>query len=423
MKEGGAERAGRTRVPSRRALSLMLGLGALSMSLVGCGSGRGLGAGQGRLEPAGPVELRTPGHRPERVRQARTLRRGDRVDVLAGGSARVVLAHGDRMELRTGTALELGDIPELLSGDLLVLVGPTPLTVRASGTEVSVVGGAARLSDDGGAVLAASYRGRIEVDSLGRHLTVPALRQTSLAVPGLLGTRPVPLDYRVDSPDPWDRRFLGPAIALGEDLAARSSAFTQDLSAGTGRTPEFYRAVLPGLTDPSFTALFDAGSPRPVGETLVGTAIALESHRGTFADRWRAVFSFRDDGAHWGLVALDQGVDEAPLLSGVDRALALARPPISQTAAPLNLAAPPAPARSVPTTGLSPVRASSTTTVAPPPVNRPGPPPTGVPRPPPRGPVPPPPPSPAPPPAGGVVNALVGALNGLLAPIVGPRAP
>ncbi|MHB8669345.1 MAG: hypothetical protein ACYDAD_02100, partial [Acidimicrobiales bacterium] len=361
----GAQSARARRSFPSRALTMVVGLGALSISLAACGSGSGLGAGEGRLEPVGAVELRAPGHRPVRVRQPRVLRRGDRVDVLAGGSARVEFAHGDRVEMRSGTAVELGDLPELLSGDLLVIGASKPLVVRASGTDVSVVAGVAHLSDDGGSVLAACYQGRLEIDSLGRHLTVPALRQTSVPVPGFLGTRPVPLDYREDAPDPWDRRFLGPAIALGEDLVARSNAFTQDLPSDAGRTPGFFRAVLPGLTDPSFVGLFDAASPRPVGETLVGTAIALESRRGTFPDRWKAVFSFRDDGAKWGLVALDQAVAEAPLLAGVDRALALARPPIAQTAAPLKLAAPPTSARAPAPTVSPPPPVPTTTTVAP----------------------------------------------------------
>ena len=56
-------------------------------------------------------------------------------------------------------------------------------------------------------------------------------------------------------------------------------------------------------------------------DTLVGAAITLEGTRGTFAERWAAVFTFRDEGAEWGLVAMDQGVARVPLLNAIDAAI------------------------------------------------------------------------------------------------------
>jgi hypothetical protein len=92
---------------------------------------------------------------------------------------------------------------------------------------------------------------------------------------------------------------------------------------------------------------------RPPGDTLVGAAIALESTRGTFAERWAAVFGFRDQNAGWGLVALDQGVARAALLATMDGAV---------SRAPAQFAAGP-PSR-LPTS-LNPPSSGVSTTLAP----------------------------------------------------------
>jgi hypothetical protein len=75
------------------------------------------------------------------------------------------------------------------------------------------------------------------------------------------------------------------------------------------------RRVLPALEDrDDFSeSLVEAG--RSPGESLVGAAIVVESDpdAGQFAQRWSDVFEFRRDGAQWGLVALDQGVERDTL--------------------------------------------------------------------------------------------------------------
>ena len=126
--------------------------------------------------------------------------------------------------------------------------------------------------------------------------------------------RPAPLSY--DADDAWDRRFLSDAIELGNELEARSKGFSAQVSPGRRphrRVPA--RGCCPtSPPSPTFVAaLFDP--KRAPGESLVGAAIALEGTRGTFAERWAGVFGFRDEGAQWGLVALDQGVTRVPLLA------------------------------------------------------------------------------------------------------------
>jgi hypothetical protein len=77
---------------------------------------------------------------------------------------------------------------------------------------------------------------------------------------------------------------------------------------------------------------------------LVGAAIVALSRRGTFAERWTAVFGFRDDGADWGLVARDQDVDRTPLLDEIGKAIIRATAPLAGPPPPVGPDAGPAPA-------------------------------------------------------------------------------
>src|SRR5436190_1132302 len=49
-------------------------------------------------------------------------------------------------------------------------------------------------------------------------------------------------------------------------------------------------------------------------------AIPDLGERGSFSDRWDEVFAFHDDGAKWGIVALDQAVKSEPLIGTVEEA-------------------------------------------------------------------------------------------------------
>jgi hypothetical protein len=187
-------------------------------------------------------------------------------------------------------------------------------------------------------VTAASYVGDLAVTSAGRDLVVPALRQAGVPGPGLLPAVPTPLDYRADNP--WDRRYLGDAIDLGDELQARSQGFTAQLAPGEGHTAGFYRQLLPALeNEQAFTQALLPPDMAP-GDTLVGAAIAVQGKNGSFLDRWRSVFDFHDQGARWGLVALDQHVTRGPLLSEVDDALGRRSVGTTTAAAPPGATAP-----------------------------------------------------------------------------------
>jgi len=149
---------------------------------------------------------------------------------------------------------------------------------------------------------------------------LPALRQVSIAATGLLPRRPVPLLYDARKPDPWDEQFLGDAIELGGFLDTESRGFTSQLGPRASVDAPLLQRVLPPLArESAVAAAIDAVKPS-AGEALVGAAIVVESG-GPFAQRWSDVFSFRDAGAQWGLVALDQKVKRDALKSRLRDAL------------------------------------------------------------------------------------------------------
>lgn len=280
----------------------------------------GLDPGEARLSvsPGADVVVAVPGKVAERVAGTRTFPAGSTVTVSAG-TAGLELSMGPELELRQGSELRLGRQPSLVRGDLLVAsTGARSLTILAANSEVRVVG-AARLARDL-AVSASSYRGHLRLRSAGRTLEVPALRQGDIPSLGVVSSRPEPLDY--DRSDPWDRRFLGEAIELGEELEAKSEGFTSSLRENEGRTPGYFRLLVPALEkEPEFGPPLLIGE-RPPGETLVGATIAVAAEQGSFVARWRKVFEFRDQGAPWGLVALDQKVDDSgALVRSLDSAI------------------------------------------------------------------------------------------------------
>ncbi len=331
---------------SRLALSVVV----TACLAVACTGGGG-GSSEARLSVNGMVEVAAGGGSFRSVVGTRTLHGGDRVRV-GSGKAVLRLDGGRQLELRNGSEVALGAAagasglrPSLVAGDLLVAApgDNVALGVTVADSEVSVTGGAARLGR-ASATTVASYDANVTVATAGRSLQVPARRQVAVPAAGLLPARPSPLIFKAG--DSWDQRFLGDAIDLGNQLVARSRGFTAQLGPGEGRSAGFYRQILPALeNEPSFDVA-SLGADRSPGEALVGLAITVQGNRGAFPDRLASVFAFHDGGAAWGLVALDQGVSRAPLLSGVDEAIG--RGPLSVAEGPPPVASPavgrPAPA-------------------------------------------------------------------------------
>ncbi|MCU1448027.1 MAG: hypothetical protein JWP02_197, partial [Acidimicrobiales bacterium] len=298
--------------------------------MAGCTS-RALGPGEARLTvSSGRAQVAAAGKGWQPAHSDQRLHREDRVRVVQG-LAQVAFAGQRALELRGGSEVRILPQPELVAGDVLATAKDAGLTVAAGNADASVRRGAAHVVRGLGAT-AAAYSGEVTVSSAGRQLGIPALRQAAVPAPGFVPPNAAPLDYRADNP--WDRRFLGDAIELGDELQARSQGFTFQLAPDEGHTAGFYRQLVPALDKEQSFGQALVSPDLPAGETLVGAAISVQGHEGDFVGRWRSVFEFRGQGARWGLVALDQHVTRGPLLSEVDDALGRRSVGTSLAAAP-----------------------------------------------------------------------------------------
>ena len=354
---------------------VLAALAVAALAPVGCSDG-GPGEGEARLAVDGRAVVERADGQRDVVHDDADLGPGDRVE-LVEGTGTLALKGGTRLELRAGVAdaaasmVRMAKVPEVEAGDVLVST-PGKATLRAAGTTFVVDDGAAQVSRALG-VGVAVYDAEVRLDSAGQERAVPALREMRVPALGRPPQVPKPLAY--DDHDPWDRRFLGAAIDLGDRLEALAQGYTSNLRPGEGRSVGFFRMVLPGLDgEPRFSAdLIDLD--RPPGETLVGAAITDMGRRGDFAERWESVFRFRDQGARWGLVALDQAVSGEPLLGAIEDAvsaspLEFALPPTSPSSSP-TATPPPATGEGQGTAPPTTVAPSPTTTGAPPPTTTP----------------------------------------------------
>lgn len=349
----------------RRRVALLVAVVAVAGSLAACN--RSKVEGEGRLDPDGRILLTRSGDLTT-VSRTRSLAAGDIIEV-AEGTAKVALPGGDVIELRPKAVVALDRGPELRSGTILVTAPGAPRALRAAGSQIDVAG-AVRL-DVALTLRVGVYSGYAVVKSAGRTNDLPALREASIPVVGLFeGPRPLAIDRE----DAWDQRYLGDAAAKEPDLESRGRGFTNQVSRANAASAAYYRGLLPGLAaEQAFNqgAIDRLGRPAGAqegerfraGEVLLGAAVALQGKRGSFAQRLDSGATFRSQGASWALVALDQQVPSIDgLLRLIDGAV---------NVAPLELAAPsapapaavvvePPPARPTPTT--APRRVTTTTT-------------------------------------------------------------
>jgi hypothetical protein len=294
----------------------------------------GNGIGDARLSTKGKALVTAIDGQRRTVSGVVALHNGETVEAVDGAMT-VELPNGATVEGRPSfknsdpTKLKIAQPVELLAGDLLV-VATDGADVDSGGNRVHLDAGgqgpsAARVSRTL-AVGAAVFRGSATFDSAGQTRSIPALRTLEVSALGRPPAAPSALKVDESSPDPWERRFLGEAIDLGHTLENYANNYTKTIGAGNGVTVGSYKAAFPGLANEAdFTNSLLAATPHAAGtgagENFIGTAISSLSRRGSFAARWRDAFAFRNAGASWGFVALDQGVATDPLLSAVANAL------------------------------------------------------------------------------------------------------
>lgn len=289
----------------------MLVLGALVAAGLGaCGSG---GTDPWTLEVTGAVTLEREGATERLAAGSHEVEEGDRLEVL-DGSAVLTLPDDASVELREGrgrsddSSLLVADVPELLAGEMLLVGAERATTAAAGAATVQISDGALRVRR-GASVTVGVYGGEPVLEANGSRLDgLQALRQATITDSGALPRQLQPVTYDRSDLDPWDRRFLGDAI----DLDARIEPLQAAVASAAARAD-----VVPVVLAVAGEVAVD--TTHSVGESVVGAVIARAAADGDdLAERRREVFSFRDAGASWGLVALDQGAERSEVLGLLD---------------------------------------------------------------------------------------------------------
>jgi hypothetical protein len=291
-----------------------------------------IGAGEARLLPDGRVLVSHDGGEFAEAADDTTLGSGDRVRV-ASGSAVLELDDGATAELRRGSQVAIGAVTaadlRLEGGDLLLEVEKSQVEVDGGSAGITAGAGAFKLRRST-SLVAGSYRGGLLLTGAGASLTVPAFREAAVAGTGTLPQDPRAL--QIDEDDAWDRKILGEVLDLDRRLLAFGRGFEAQLDEGAATDPSLYESLLPGLAPSPLSADLLAG--RSAGENLLGLVI-VDLSDGPFETVFEEVFDFRALGARWGLVAADQELRSRRVVSSVEAAIGRA---------PLEIAAPEAPA-------------------------------------------------------------------------------
>lgn len=254
---------------------------------------------------------------PSIVRSQAGVRAGDRIVQSRDGIAELYLAAGRLFEI---------------AGADLRVVSPTKVTLDRGNALASL---AARASVDGREIEISSakgafrvdrslatrvgvYEGQARVESDGEELSVPRLRQATIAG-GVVPRAPKPL--RIDAGDPWDRRFLQEAL----DLDVRLTGFGRGLEAqlGTGSGVAFFARILPVGGDLGFLVPF-VGLRR--SDVLIALALSLEAAKSpeSVSGRFTQIYALWSDGATWGLIAYELGVGQPSVFARLLDAVRLA---------------------------------------------------------------------------------------------------
>jgi hypothetical protein len=268
--------------------------------LVGaCARAPEAGSGQVLIPQGGDVQLQHDGEW-RAVTETVNLSRGDRIRV--GDLGRAVLElPGGTLELRQGSTLRVGSIPELETGSLLaratpgLAVGVGPVQVRAEDSVYRV--------DRSLSVRVGVYRGAVSLPGSGWDGAVTALRQV-----GVVGdTVPRgPVALQVDPGDPWDDRLLGDAIDVGRRLQRFQGGVAFELPRRGGR--DLVAAALPLDPRTVLRGLPKRASVNRLSEVLVASVVAATAAPAREiapASAFRHVMGLRRIGASWIVVAAE----------------------------------------------------------------------------------------------------------------------
>jgi hypothetical protein len=279
-----------------KRIALIVGLALLGGACTRTPQG---GSGATLTPQGGEVSLQSDGVW-RTVTDTVSLARGDRVKVSGFGRAFVELPSG-MLELRHGSTVRMGAVPELERGSLLaqavsdLSVGIGPVQARAEDSLYRL--------DRSFSVRVGVYQGAVSLSGSGWDGTVSALRQIGV-VAGTVPRGPVAL--QVDPGDPWDDRLLGDAIELGDRLDRLQDGVAFQLPRRGGRDavaaalPLDPRMVLEGIPQRAPAARLSEALVASVVASAAGPARDVAPE-----DVFGQVMALRRLGASWIVVAAE----------------------------------------------------------------------------------------------------------------------
>jgi hypothetical protein len=279
-----------------RRIALLVGV-----ALLGGACARAPEAGSGPLlvPRGGDVELQRDGEWTA-VAEAVSLSRGDRVRVGDLGLALLQLP-GGTLELRQGSAVRIGPIPELEAGSVLARATPA-LSVGVGSVQVRAEDSVYRV-DRAFSVRVGVYSGEVSLPGSGWDGRVTAFRQVGV-VGGTVPRGPVAL--QVDPGDPWDDRLLGDAIEIGRRLDRMQGGVAFELPRRGGR--DLVAGALPLDSRAAFQEVPRRAPVDSLAEVLVASVVAVTaapSRQIAPESAFRQVMGLRRIGASWIVVAAE----------------------------------------------------------------------------------------------------------------------
>lgn len=237
--------------------------------------------------------------------------------------AQVRPADGElRLVFRDGTARLSSDAQATLTAQRVTVERGEAL-ISSSGeldaavSDTAVAGSGTYRLSSGLSARVGVYEGAVTVTRPAQERDVQALRELDLSAFRL--ATPDPLRYRES--DPWDRDLLAPAIAFDGEAARLVRGMDVEL----GRRPlkaSFYRQ----FTQPAVVGLLadEARVSRgaafgPPSDVLLTLFIAQAAAGDAVAPAVRRVTDLRDDGARWGLIAVELDVPSAQVVASIDQ--------------------------------------------------------------------------------------------------------
>lgn len=192
-----------------------------------------------------------------------------------------------------------------------------PFTIVSRGTAIRVAAaGVARVERLLGTLRVGVYRGSAQVELLGRGVDVPTFKEVVIAGGVPLEREPRPLTLLAT--ERWDRRLLGDVLNFDRELTQFGAGFNSEFGAKP-LAPRFFTAF---VVLPSLSFLRPELPTTDPAEVLVGVVFAqqLSTRAGgpsTLPAFFNELLGLRDQGASWGLIAKEKGLDLRLALQGV----------------------------------------------------------------------------------------------------------